>query len=86
MQEDGGYRYVLPDSALYDVRAFSESDVWVSGEDGPVWRWDGENWSQQTMPQPMGSLWGSTTSDIWAMRRWSLHHFNGQEWRQAEVP
>ncbi len=68
---------------LYDAYGFGQDEVWITGTNGLVLRWDGSDWLLDWMPSSRSSsfLWGTSPEDVWADgRKGTLLHWNGSEW------
>ncbi len=64
-----------------------EAGVFVAGDDGVIFHFDGEAWTRQAVPVPVPvhALWGRSRHDLWAVG-WMgliLHH-DGSQWRQVQ--
>ncbi len=73
-----------PGDVFWDGWADDEG-VFVVGDDGVIFHFDGIDWQRQLAPAPVPihALWGTDRSDLWAVG-WMgliLHH-DGAEWQQ----
>jgi hypothetical protein len=62
--------------------SFGPNDVWRSGDDGVVFRWNGSQWTQFLPknagdPPAAGKMWGTSASDVWFANGVNLRHWNG---------
>lgn len=82
----------VPDN-LFAVWANGKNDVWMAGQDGKTWRWNGVQWQQYTSPaqRPLYALWGRATNEVWAVgdpympnggapNQANLQQWNGSAW------
>ncbi len=63
-----------------------EAGVFVAGDDGVIFHFDGTEWKRQPVsaPVPVHSLWGTSRNDLWAVG-WMglvLHH-DGRVWTKV---
>jgi adhesin/invasin len=81
--------------ALGAVWGSSPNDVWIGGglSAGDVWHFDGASWTKHTLWNIAGStgqgvngLWGTSSSDIWAVGEGSAYHFDGTTWTSTPLP
>lgn len=64
-----------------------DAGVFVVGDDGVIFHFDGHSWERQSVPAPVPvhSLWGRSRDNLWAVGWMGLIlHFDGQEWRQVQ--
>lgn len=64
-----------------------EAGVFVVGDDGVIFYYDGADWTRQAAPAPVPihALWGRSRDDLWAVG-WMgqiLHH-DGRDWRHMQ--
>lgn len=77
---------VEPHLDLYDVKGFEPGVVWMVGENGTVLRYDetpGKGWTRFTLPTAtptLLSVFGSSSTDIYAAGGNTLLHFDGNTW------
>jgi hypothetical protein len=81
----GGTAGLVEGNALW---ASSARDIWViSGNADGFYRWDGSRWSQAAAPVTgLIEIWGSSASDVFAVGRSGVVHFDGQGWSVQPVP
>jgi hypothetical protein len=81
--------------ALGVVWGSSPNDVWIGGgfTAGDLWHFDGAKWTKSTLWKISGStgqgingLWGSSSTDIWAVGQSNAYHFDGATWTPAALP
>jgi hypothetical protein len=58
-----------------------------------VWHFDGAAWTKHTLwtipgstGQGVNGLWGTSSSDIWAVGEASAYHFDGTTWTSTPLP
>jgi hypothetical protein len=64
--------YILP-FAPYSIYGFSAKNVYIGGENGKIWQFDGSNWQQVIILTKDGNtqivfdnMWGGLTNDLYA--------------------
>jgi hypothetical protein len=84
----------LPMSAsLSAVHAIAANDVWVAGDQGALFRWNGSTWTTAPVPalrpDENGNLGilrfaGTSSSDLWAVGTdGDVFRFDGASWRTS---
>jgi len=73
--------YAGPD--LYSIWPLAKNDIYVSGDPGAVYHYDGSKWD--ALPSEGGdklkSLWASSASDLFAVDGgMAIRHFDGSSW------
>ncbi|HEX7978963.1 MAG TPA: hypothetical protein VF461_10200 [Gemmatimonadaceae bacterium] len=62
----------------------SSSDVWIAGKDGSnvLQHWNGTSWTSYAGAETvdMVALWGSGSSDVYAVGGTKMQHWNGSAW------
>lgn len=61
--------------------------VFVAGDDGVIYYFDGTTWERQSTPAPVPihALWGRSRDDLWAVGWMGLIlHYDGAEWRRVQ--
>lgn len=86
--------------SLSKVHGFGASDIWVAGEriyqigntfpdSSFLMHFDGTRWTEAMIADGRGrllqSLWGATSTDIWAGGVNTLLHYNGVEWSHFPI-
>lgn len=59
------------------------NDIWASPDQNAMYHYDGQIWSQVSVPTAAGVLlgvWGSCSTDVWATGTLGGVHFNGSSW------
>ena len=84
------------DGTVRDLDMQSSNLGWAVGttpfsSDPAAMRYDGSSWQSVSFPSSMNGsdLWGVSVvaaDDVWVVGGRSIHHFNGQEWRDSPVP
>ena len=73
---------------IYGIYGFGVNDVWVAGETATdvslILHYDGSSWKDysDTNGKSLNGLWGSSSSDMWAVGVNTLFHFNGSAWNK----
>jgi len=76
-----GSREPLAD--LNDVWGSSSSDVFVAGDNGMIFHYNGDNWTlmNSNCSRNLKGIWGSSVSDIYAVGdRGAIMHYDGNQW------
>ncbi len=94
-----GQRWTRKDTGtrghLWWVHALDERNVFLAGEAATVLRWDGTRFERMTTPgraaHMVFGVWARTAEDVWAVgsragRAGFIWHFDGQAWREIELP
>ncbi|MFO0577467.1 MAG: Ig-like domain-containing protein [Polyangia bacterium] len=65
----------------------SDDDVWITGWDGALLRWNGSTFTRTALTTEfLYAIWGTTASDIWAAGTGDkLWHFDGTSWRPVAL-
>jgi hypothetical protein len=78
----------VPEADAYTgLWAASPTDVFASGIEVGVLRWNGSSWTE--MPPPPGSygdrysVWGSSANDVWSAGDGPVWRFSGAAWTEA---
>jgi hypothetical protein len=77
----------IGDGLLYDIYAPSVTDAWAVGESasgGSVYlHFNGSAWSSVSGPAlgPVGSVSGTSDSDLWVLGTTGTAHYNGSTWQ-----
>lgn len=76
-----------PPTGLY---AASPNDVWAVGEECAPAHWNGTSWSALPSREArtlfdVGSIWGSSSSDVWAVGLSTVVHFDGTTWTPVPI-
>ena len=92
---DGVSRYIEP----YAVHGFSDSDIWIAGGEGNIWRYDGNQWkfSHQyliTGFRGFNNIWGDMRNNIYAVgfadsaniSSAIILHYDGKSWSKKMIP
>ncbi len=69
--------------------ASSPENLWVAGEHGTAWRWDGVRWARVSLPtdEALVAVWASSNNDVWAFSgAGEILHWNGTHWTKASSP
>lgn len=72
---------------LNAVHAVSPTEVWISGELGTLFHWDGQQWSQQVSGTEvsLNGVWQSTAGDVWAVgASGAIRHLEGGRFVEAK--
>jgi len=73
---------------LNGIFGFADDLVFAVGSG--IRRWDGANWTVEELPVQLSNsledVWGSSPSDIWAVGRDMILHFDGEAWSQQSEP
>ncbi|CAD2223946.1 conserved hypothetical protein [Pseudoalteromonas sp. 3J6] len=65
----------------------SDEDVWVTAFAGPAFHWDGQSWTQYTLPKAPNAIDGSASDDVYVVGYdGNIHHFNGSAWTKIALP
>ena len=73
---------------VYGIYSFGVNDLWVAGETATdvslILHYDGLSWKNfsNTNGKSLNCLWGSISSDMWAVGVNTLFHFNGSAWNK----
>src|SRR4051812_41830014 len=72
---------------LYAVVATGPTDVWIGGDNGSLYRWNGTEFQRQWAGAGVNirEFWASGPRDVWAGGT-GLLHFDGDRWRQVDSP
>jgi len=71
---------------ITDVWASSQTDVWAVGDDAIVAHYDGMTWGRTIAGSPFkSSIWGSGSTDIYALSTFDLIHYDGLGWTEIEL-
>lgn len=89
----GGWCFVHPfptGADLYASFSPSRDDVWFAGAGGTMLRFDGSRWSGESAlrAEDWIGLDGTSASDVWAITRKGVFHYDGKQWsggRLADV-
>ncbi len=67
------------------VWASAANDVWVTGDDGAAYHWDGTSFSSSSGPTGVGvmALWGAAANDVWALTGLTWH-YDGGKWTRVD--
>jgi hypothetical protein len=78
---------------LIAVHAVAANDVWVSAEQGVVYRWNGTAWTTPPVPPlradengnvGLFGFEGTSSNDLWAAGMdGDVFHFDGTSWRRS---
>lgn len=74
-------------SALYDVWATADNNVWTVGAGGKVYRYDGSTWATLTTPIPATdvalTIWGSAANNVYVAAKSTIYRYDGTSWSTA---
>jgi hypothetical protein len=80
-------------AALAAVHAIAANDVWVTAEQGVVYRWNGATWTTPPVPAirpdengnvQLFAFDGTSASDLWAVGTdGDVFQFDGSSWRKS---
>ncbi len=95
---DGVFKLSLPNA----VKAFSSSDVWTAGDEGHIWHFDGDRWSESakvsadsTAMYFLQDINGTSATNLYAvglftMQGMDLHpliyEYKGARWKRLSIP
>jgi len=86
-------------STVNTIYGFNAADVWIGGQEGKIWHFDGSHWTESFLYHPGGFVYasienicGTTSSDIYAVGlisyndstlRGFILHYDGTRWNEA---
>lgn len=77
-------------NALQAVFGFSNTDVWVAGDNGALAHFDGATWTEHAPPGSKNAalyrIYGAAPNDVWAVGASAIYHWNGSAWTDASMP
>jgi len=76
-------RFLLETSILNDVWGSSPSNVFVVGENGAIYNYDGNSWEKMDSPvsASINGIWGTSSSNVYAVtQNGGILHFDGDNW------
>jgi hypothetical protein len=81
------------------IFGFSASDVWIGGNDGKIWHFNGNSWTENFVYRPDGltnvsicNIYGKNANDIYAVggitynnttQRGFILHYDGSGWKEV---
>lgn len=68
------------------IVALADDDIWIAGEGGHVYRFDGQRLTPNAPGQNLDfiALWAAAADDVWlAAKTGEVFHFDGQEWTES---
>jgi hypothetical protein len=77
-----------PQAVFGSTWASSDSDVWVVGEQGLTFHYNGTSWTQETtgITNGLNSVWGRSPTDVWAVGDGgTLLRWTGCSWNPVNV-
>jgi photosystem II stability/assembly factor-like uncharacterized protein len=99
LSEDWYFSSAYPTQiSLNAVWAESENSVYVAGDGGAIFHWNGSSWSEMETPteRPLFSIHRSSNDNIWAVGgdsyqstnddRSVVLHYDGSSWQEMPVP
>jgi hypothetical protein len=72
----------------YAVWGFGPTDVWIGDDTGTMTHWDGMHYHALTTgtEASVRSIWGASTSDVWAAAEYEMLHWDGVHLSAVAVP
>ena len=72
---------------LNGIWGTTDNDVWVTSFNGPALHWDGNSWTEYTLPQAPNAIDGSASDDVYIVGyHGNIHHFDGKNWSKVALP
>lgn len=94
VRNQGGKYTILPrpgdsNSGVYAIWGTSATNMWVGGNDGQMYQWDGTQWKGYAKPAGSNSIydmWGIDANNIWAVGYDNAIRWNGTAWVRESLP
>lgn len=99
LSEDWHFSSAYPTSNSFNaVWAQSPDSVYVAGDGGAIFHWDGSSWTEMETPteRPLFGIHGSSSTNIWAVGgdsyqstnddRSVILHYDGTSWNEMPAP
>lgn len=90
---NGGWRvYTLTSPqgcGINQIRLLAPDTGWAVGEDGCIFKFDGNHWALEKTPAMVNlrQLWMNSAKDGWAMgQNGTIYHYNGRDWQSSDSP
>jgi hypothetical protein len=74
--------------ALAGVWGFAANDVWIVGDHGTVWHWNGSALEDQSPPGVnafLRDVWGTSATDLWVVTDSAMLHRTATGWQSEPV-
>jgi len=66
------------------IFGFSKDNIWLGGNNGDIYHWDGFDWILNYRISDNGDviyIWGISPNDVYALEYQSIYHFDGNSWK-----
>lgn len=64
-----------------------DQDIWITSFSGKTFQWDGQKWTEHTLPQAPNAIHGSSQDDIYVVGyEGNIHHWDGLSWTKVSLP
>lgn len=72
---------------LNGIWGTSDQDVWVTSFSGKTFHWDGQIWTEYSLPKAPNAIYGSSHDDIYVVGyEGNIHHWDGLLWTRVPLP
>jgi hypothetical protein len=80
--DGSAWSHVWTDVELLGIGPAGDTEIYATGWDGLVLRFDGSSWSDMTtgLPEPIWDIAGTGPGDLYTVEPFEMRHYDGNDW------